>query len=869
MKFERLNVPQWPLPDLVAFNARVHERIDPWWARRWVRWISWTLAGLFTLVGAMWIYFASGLPSSQTLLAYQPPLPTNIRGHDGTPVQTFARERRVDLAYDEIPPLVIHAFISAEDKNFFEHHGIDVPGLIGAVADFTFKSVTGGGRAKGGSTITQQVAKYLLKDSSYNVGRKAREAILAFRLESTLSKQQILELYLNSIFLGRNAYGVQAAARAYFDKDVNELTLPEAAYLAVLPKAPANYDPTRATQKALDRRNYVLREMYRNGYLTEDQWKSAAAMPLDAIRYGSNEKFQQQGGYFMEEVRRELINKYGEDAKNGANSLYAGGLWVRSSMDPVMQDAAAQALRDGLVKFDGGRGWRDLGISIDVGKDWAGQLDRAAVGTGYPDWKKAVVLSKADGEAAVGFPNGSQGTLPASAAAMPVRGTATRAFDALKPGMVIIVKQTGPGMWQLKSVPEVSGGMLAEEVHTGRILAMQGGFDVLGSSYNRAVQALRQPGSAFKPIVYVTALENGFTPATIELDAPFCVWQGAGLGNKCFVNFDRRSAGPHTLRWGVEQSRNLMTVRAASTVGMPKITDTARKLGVGDYGNYLSFALGAGDTTVMHLTNAYAILANQGRSVKPTTIDYVQDRNGKVIYRTDNRCAVMGNCSAADWDGKGMPRPPSRTRQLLDPMAAFQMVHIMEGVITRGTATVLRDLNRPLFGKTGTTNGPTNVWFVGGTPDIVAGVYLGYDHPRPLGGWAQGGRISAPIWKEWALTALKDQPKVPFVAPPGIRWVRIDRASGKPVFGTFPIENDPKSGVIWEAFQPQTEQRRGYTGTGGDPYNQQLQQQRLQQAYQAALQQRELAARRGGGAAAPPVVAPQPQPNSLPTQNAL
>ena len=867
MKFERLNVPDWPLPDLVAFNRRVHERIDPLWRRRWVRWITWTFAGLFALVAAMWIYFASGLPSSEKLLAYQPDLPTNIRGYDGTPVKTFARERRVDLAYDEIPPLVVHAFISAEDKNFFEHHGIDFGGLIGAVFDYGLKTVTGGGRAKGGSTITQQVAKYLLQDSSYNVGRKAREAILAFRLESTLSKQQILEIYLNSIFLGRNAYGLQAASRAYFDKDVNELTLPDAAYLAVLPKAPSNYDPVRATQKALDRRNYVLREMYRNGYITEDQWKTAAATPLGTIRYGSNEKFQQQGGYFMEEVRRELIKRFGENGKDGPNSLYAGGLWVRSSMNPVMQDAAAQALRDGLVRFDGGRGWKDLGISIDLQKgDWAGQLDRTPVGTGYPDWKKAVVLSKADGETTIGFPNGSTGSMPASAASMPVRGEGGAAFDALKPGMVIIVKQTAPGSWQLKSVPVVSGGMLVEEVHTGRVLAMQGGFDVLGSSYNRAVQALRQPGSAFKPIVYVTALENGFTPATIEEDAPFCVYQGAGLGNKCFVNFDRRSAGPHTMRWGVEQSRNLMTVRAASTVGMPKITDTARKLGVGDYGNYLSFALGAGDTTVLRLTNAYAILANQGRSVKPTTIDFVQDRTGKVIYRTDNRCAVMGNCNAPDWDGKAMPRPPNRTRQLLDPMAAFQMVHIMEGVIQRGTATVLRDLNRPLFGKTGTTNGPTNVWFVGGTPDIVAGVYLGYDQPKPLGGWAQGGQISAPIWKEWALTALKDEPKVPFVAPSGIRWVRIDRASGKAVYGVFPTDNDPKAGVIWEAFQPQTEPRRSYTAGGVDPYNREQQQQRLQQAYQAALQQRETARQQPTGSAP---AASAPPPNSLPTQNTL
>src|SRR3954451_3341927 len=818
MKFERLTIPDWQLPDLVAFNQRVHQRVDPWWEERWIRRLTWTGLGLFTFFALIWIYFASGLPSSQSLLAYQPPLPSNVRGYDGTPVQTFARERRVELSYDEYPPLVVHAFLSAEDKAFFKHHGIDFPGLVGAVFDYTAKTVTGGGRAKGGSTITQQVAKYLLKDSSYNIGRKVREAILAFRLESTLSKQQILELYLNSIFLGRNAYGVQAAARAYFDKDVDELTLPEAAYLAILPKAPSNYDPVRATQKALDRRNYVLREMYRNGYITEDQWHSAAASPLGTIRYGSNEKFRQQGGYFMEEVRRELIKQFGEDSKNGPNSLYSGGLWVRSSMNPTFQDSAAQALRDGLLKFGGGSGWKDLEMTIDISKDWAGQLDRAPVGTGYVDWLKAVILSKSGGSAAIGFTNGSTGTLPLSGASMPVRGVGGTAFDKLDPGMVVIVKQTGPGTYQLKSVPEISGGMLVEDVHTGRVMAMQGGFDVVGSSYNRAIHALRQPGSAFKPIVYTTALANGMTPASIIVDAPFCVWQGAGLGNKCFVNFDKRYAGPHTMRWGVEQSRNLMTVRVASETGMPKVTDTARKLGVGDFPNYLSIALGAGDTTVLRLVNAYAILANQGRSVKPTTIDYVEDRNGKVIYRSDNRCAVMDNCNAADWDGKAMPRPPNRTKQLLDPMAAFQMVHIMEGVIQRGTATVLRDLNRPMFGKTGTTSGPTNVWFVGGTPDIVAGVYMGYDQPRSMGGYAQGGRVAAPIFKQWAQTALKRQPKVPFVAPAGIRWARIDRASGKPVFGIFPTAEDPKASVIWEAFQPQTEPRRSYRGTQGDPY---------------------------------------------------
>src|SRR5215218_8823736 len=330
MKFERLSVPDLPLPDLVAFNARVHERIDPWWRNKWVRRVTWAFAAGFALFAAMWIYFASGLPSSQTLLAYQPPLPTNVRGYDGTPVQTFARERRVELSFDEYPPLVVQAFVSAEDKTFFSHGGLDYPGLTKAVFNYGLSSVGGGGRVPGGSTITQQVAKYLLQDDEYAVSRKIREMILAFRLESTLTKPQILELYLNSIFLGRNAYGVQAASRAYFDKDVADLSLPEAAYLAILPKAPSNYDPVRATQKALNRRNYVLREMSNNGYITEEQWRSAAATPLGTIRYGSNEKFRQQGGYFMEDVRRELIRQFGENAKDGPNSVYAGGLWVRT-----------------------------------------------------------------------------------------------------------------------------------------------------------------------------------------------------------------------------------------------------------------------------------------------------------------------------------------------------------------------------------------------------------------------------------------------------------------------------------------------------------------------------------------------------------
>jgi penicillin-binding protein 1A len=658
---------------------------------------------------------------------------------------------------------------------------------------------------------------------------------------------------------------VQAASRAYFDKDVGDLTLPEAAYLAVLPKAPSNYDPVRATERALDRRNYVLGEMVRNGYITDAERAAAAATPLGTIRYGSGEHFRDMGGYYMEEVRRELLRRFGETAEDGPNSVYAGGLWVRTSVVPGMQEAAANALREGLANFDGGRGWRDLEKSIDISGDWAGLLDRTPIGTGFPDWRKAVVLSKDGNSAEIGFANGSTGSLPASAASQPKRGGGGSAFSNLRPGTIIVVKDLGGGNYVLRSIPEVSGGMLAQEVHTGRILAMQGGFDVIGSSYNRATQALRQSGSAFKPVVYETALENGMTPASIIVDAPFCVWQGAGLGNKCFVNFDRRYAGAKTMRWGVEQSRNLMTVRAASEVGMSKVVDTAKKLGVGDYPNYLSIALGAGETTVGKLVNAYAILANHGRSVTPTTIDYVQDRNGKVIYRSDNRCAIMRGCNAADWDGQPMPRPPVRTRQLLDPMAAFQMVHILEGVVERGTATNLRDLDRPLFGKTGTTSGPTNVWFVGGTPEIVAGVYIGYDQPRPMGHGAQGGRTAAPIFKDWAKTALKDMPKVPFVAPAGIRWVRVDRGSGRRVFGTFPTETDPRSPVIWEAFQPQTEPRRSFRRHRQD-------EQQAEEQAQEAAQQRRRATR---SAPQQPQTEPQapwlrplppPQPQSAPLQ---
>lgn len=780
-------------------------RLRPLWSRRLFRWAIIALGGLLLGMGLFWLIFARGLPDAATLLEYEPPLPTIVRDINGQPVHSYARERRVQLQYSDYPQQLIHAYLAAEDKTFFEHHGVDIPGFAGAVFDYVSK-LGSGQRARGGSTITQQVAKNLLIGDEYSPTRKVKEMILAYRMENVLSKQQILELYLNQIFLGRNAYGVQAAARAYFDKDVADLQLHEMAYLSILPKGPANYRPESETghARALDRRNWALGEMEKNGWITAAQRDAARAQPLGTVAAHGSSFDARAGGYYMEEVRRRLIQMFGEKAEDGPNSVYAGGLWVRSPYDPVLQDHVATALRNGLLRFDAGRGWSGPVGHVNVDNGWERELAASYIDVDYAEWRIAVIISRSATDAQIGFADGSTGTLPASAANTPYRKTGGPAFSAMKPGDLIAVARNGSS-WALRNIPEVSGGMVAQEVHSGRIRAMQGGFDSRLSSYNRATQALRQPGSTIKPFVYAAALDGGMTPASIIVDGPLCVYQGAGLGQKCFRNFSGGSAGPQTMRWGVEQSRNLMTVRAASQTGMDRVVRTIKNMGIGDYQPYLSFALGAGETTVERMVNAYATLANQGKQFPSKVMDYVQDRRGKVIW--PERWRPCDGCNMANWDGKPMPRFGMEGKQVMNPMTAYQVVHITEGVIQRGTATVLADLKRPLFGKTGTTNGPTNVWFVGGSPDIVAGVYIGYDQPRSLGGWAQGGRIAAPIWKAAMTPLLETMPKTPFVAPAGIRMVAIDRRSGKRVYGAWP-GTDAKPAIIWEAFKPESEPRR-------------------------------------------------------------
>ena len=756
-----------------------------WWQHRRFRWSAYGVGGLLLLLLFGWAVFARNLPDAEALIEYESPLPTVVRDIDGQPFHSYARERRVQLEYADFPRLLVRSFLAAEDKTFFSHGGIDYPGIASAIFDNMFSDQ----RSRGASTITQQVAKNLLLTNEYSYTRKVKEAILATRIEGALTKPQILSLYLNEIALGRQSFGVEAAAQAYFGKSVDELQLHEMAFLAILPKAPERYGRAKNAELAMGRRNWVLGEMHANGWIDDAQLVEARAQPLGLIAQRGSPYKKNIGGYFTEEVRRQLIERFGETDKDGPYSVYAGGLWVRTSMNPQYQELTTQALRDGLLRFNAGKAWKANLGTIDVSDDkWASRFASTNIGIDYANWRAGVAIGKGK----VGFADGSTGTLNGGPAAM-------------KAGDVIAVVPNGSNSFAVRSVPEVGGGMVVQNPLNGRVLAMQGGFDSRISSFNRATQAQRQPGSTIKPFVYATALDNGMTPTSIIVDGPYCVWQGASLGQKCFRNFGGGGAGPQTMRWGLEQSRNLMTIRAAADTGMDNVTDTFRALGIGDYPNYLSYALGAGETTVLKMTNAFSTLVNHGRELKPTLIDYAQNRKGKVIW--PEKWKPCKGCRARDWNGKPMPRFAAAGKQVMDPITAYQTVHMLEGVIERGTATILRDLDRPLFGKTGTTTGPTDVWFIGGSPHVVAGVYIGYDQPRSLGGYAQGGRVAAPIFKQFARVALADMPKTPFVAPQGVRLVRVDRRSGKRVYGAWPGQ-DPKAAVIWEAFKAETEPKR-------------------------------------------------------------
>lgn len=761
-----------------------------WRDRRMFRYGVVVLGGGFLLCLAAYIALTRNLPDVDALRDYEPPLPTVVRGSDGEIVHSYARDRRVQLQYGDFPKVLVNAFLAAEDKTFFSHSGIDAGGLVGAVIDYVAK-LGSDRRAVGGSTITQQVAKNIYLSKEYSVTRKLREMILARRIEGVLSKQEILELYLNEIPLGRRSFGVQAASRTYFDKDVGDLALHEAAFLAILPKAPETYSREKFAAKAMIRRNYVLDQMARNNFITPQAAAAAKAQPLDLVK-AVDRQGRADAGYFLEEVRRTLLDKYGETSEDGRNSVYGGGLWVRTSLNMKMQDAAREQFRRGLMRYNGNRPWSKPIAQIKFSDGpWASQLAASPYAINYQGWRVGVVVNRDRSGAKIGFSDGK---------VYPLGNVA----PALKSGDVVVAAKVG-NAYSLRDIPPVSGGFIAQDPQTGRVYAMQGGFESRLDAFNRATQAKRQPGSTVKPFVYATGLDNGFTPASEIPDKPYCYDQGATLGEKCFKNFDGEGGGVHTMRWGLEQSRNLMTVHIAMESGMPKVVKTMEDVGIGKFAPYPAFALGAGETTLSRMVAAYSALANDGRLIKPSLIDYIQDRTGKVIWKSDERECT--GCNMPKWDGKPMPRFGLRGKQVMDPRTAYQTLHMLEGVVQRGTGAVLNNLNLPMFGKTGTSTKSRDVWFVGGTSDVIAGTYLGYDIPRSMGGYAQGGTVAAPIVRDFFQAIMSDIRAYPFVAPAGIHMIRIDRLSGKQVYDAWPTL-EPKPAVIWEAFKPNTEPER-------------------------------------------------------------
>ena len=743
---------------------------------------------------------------------------TRVHAADGALLAEYARERRLYLPIQAVPKMVINAFMAAEDKNFYDHSGLDFSGI--ARAGWIYVQNFGSNRRpQGASTITQQVAKNFLLSNEVSFERKIKEALLALRIERTYSKEKILELYLNEIYLGLGAYGVAAASLLYFDKSVHELTVAEAAYLAALPKAPNNYHPFRQRERAVERRNYVIDRMVEDHYVSAQDGEKFKKEPLNVTpRPTGAHIFAAE--YFAEDVRREIYDKYGE------KKLYEGGLSVRTTLEPKMQVMARKALDDGLVHFDEAQGWRGPVVKLDMASDWGAKLADVKALADIAPWRLAIVLETGDQAARIGLQPGREpggaisrerqvgiitldGVKWAKSAVGPERSKlVTRVSQVLTPGDVIYVEPTGKDatQYRLRQLPEVSGGLVVMEPLTGRVLALVGGFSYDQSQFNRATQALRQPGSSFKPFVYAAALDNGYTPSTVVMDAPIEIDQGPGLPPWRPENYSHgKYYGAQTLRFGIEYSRNVMTVRLAQDVGMPLIAEYAKRFGVyDDLPAYLSFALGAGETTVLRMTQAYAMFANGGRRIKATLIDRIQDRYGHTIFRHDSR--ECRGCDADKWNSQPEPTLIDRREQVLDPMTAFQITSMMEGVVQRGTATVLREVGKPIAGKTGTTNDEKDAWFIGFTPDLVVGCYIGYDKPRHLGRGATGGHISAPIVKDFMKMALAGKPGVPFQPPPGIKLIRVDPKSG--------LRASPGSGSIVEAFKPGTAPPDSYSVIG-------------------------------------------------------
>ena len=775
------------------------------------------LALALLAVGVVTVYLwqvSQNLPEHRQLANYEPPVMTRVYAADGRLIAEYARQSRLYVPITAIPKNVVEAFLSAEDKKFYGHGGIDSRGIVRAVIDNVQNYYTGR-RFVGASTITQQVAKNFLLTNEKTFDRKVKEAILALRIEQAFTKDQILELYLNEIYLGFGSYGVAAAALNYFDKSLDQLTLAEAAFLGALPKAPNNYNPFRHYDRAVDRRNWVLDRMAEDGFVTAADAANAKASPIDVAERPEGVRIV-AAEYFVEEVRREILDRYGEQ------KLYGGGLSVRTTLETDLQRMARRALRNGLEKYDRRHGWRGAMGKLPPHLTWQQALIDWPVPADIAPWRLATVLEVNTNSVRIGLrppldENGhlgstfETGSIPYSEVrwARPQLsnrrvGNRPRSVSAvLEVGDVIYVEpvyrgddRSGPpAHYALRQVPEVNGAIAAMDPHTGRVLAMVGGFSYELSEFNRATQAERQPGSSFKPIVYATALENGYTPTSIVVDGPIAINQGGGQGVWRPKNYAGGYFGPSTLRVGLEKSRNLMTVRLAMKLGMDKVSDAARDFGVDDQmPRLLSMALGSGETTVLRMVNAFAIMNNGGKKVTPSLIDRVQDRWGRTIYRHDTR-----SCPGCRdfWQGQEPPRIPDNSEQVISPQTAYQITSMMEGVVLRGTAKSVQEVGVPVAGKTGTTNDYKDAWFVGYSPNLVAGVYVGFDKPDRMGSGEAGGIVAAPVFTEFMKEAVGNEPPIPFRIPPGLDLVKVDAKTGR-------LASPASGNVILEAFKPGT-----------------------------------------------------------------
>lgn len=755
------------------------------------------VGGLFALLA--FDHFARGLPDHAKLADYEPAVATRVYAGDGRLLSEFASERRVFVPIDAIPELLVGAFVSAEDKKFYEHQGVDLAGVARAALT-NLSNLGSDRRPMGASTITQQVAKNFLLGNEISIKRKAKEAILAYRMSRTFSKKRILELYLNEIFLGHGAYGVAAAALVYFDKALSEITLAEAAFLAALPKAPNNYDPERHPEAARNRRDWVIGRMLEDGRISSADAEAAWASTIEIRQRPAAAKVQAE--FFAEEIRRELAQRHGEKA------LYEGGLVVHATLAPQLQAIADRSLRRGLEDYDRRHGWHGpiAKLAARTAVPWQQQLAAVAAPSLPAHWRLAAVLRLDARAAVIGFADGEQGRIPFEglAWARPRRsGQAVgpapqRPADVLAVNDVVAVEHSGAGAgtFALRQIPAVDGAVVILDPHTGRVLAMSGGYAFGRSVFNRATQALRQPGSAFKPIVYLAAMEAGYTPASIILDAPITIDQGPGLPAWSPSNYSERFYGPTTLRVGLEQSRNVMTVRLADAIGMAKVADAAKRLGVFEQMPHLpAYALGAGETTLMRLTAGFASFVNGGHRITPSLIDRILDRYGRTVYRHDDRDCP--DCAAVEWAEQPVPVLPDARPQATDPHSAYQIVSMLEGVVQRGTGEKVASVGKPLAGKTGTSNDSKDTWFVGFSPDLAVGVFVGFDDAQSLGGRETGGTVAAPIFRDVMQEALAETPAVPFRIPADIRLVRVDAKTGRPAPAGGP-------GVIFEAFKPGT-----------------------------------------------------------------